>query len=221
MRNFARQGLAAGIAIAAAWVLGCRDPASQLAGAASQAATQLETIRAALPKPPAAADPADPEPADAPARTVYYRYLEPGGSMRFVSRIEDVPEAARATAKPIRIETAIAAQPARHGGWAEVKKSARPAPPAAIEPSGAPKPQAAAGSEHEVVVYTTSWCPWCKRTLRWLDAKRVTYVNKDIEANPAWRDELVEKTGRASIPVVEIDGHRISGYDESAMARLL
>jgi glutaredoxin-like YruB-family protein len=153
-----------------------------------------------------------------PSGQVYYRYVEPGGSLRFVARLEDVPEAERAHAKAIRgSRTSGPARPAWGSGG---KPARRPWSEAAIDP-GAAKPRADAAGGREVVVYTTSWCPWCRKTLAFLDAKHVDYVNKDIEKNSAWRDELVEKTGSASVPVVEIDGQRIDGFDQSAMERLL
>ena len=43
----------------------------------------------------------------------------------------------------------------------------------------------------------------------------------DIEADDAWREELEEKTGSTSIPVVEIDGEIIRGYDPGRMRKLL
>ena len=79
------------------------------------------------------------------------------------------------------------------------------------------KPVAAAG----VVVYTTSWCGWCRKTLAWLDERGVAYENRDIEHSDAWRDELVEKTGSVSIPVVEIDGQIVRGSDPIRLGELL
>jgi glutaredoxin-like YruB-family protein len=72
-----------------------------------------------------------------------------------------------------------------------------------------------------VIVYTTSWCGWCRKTLAFLDQNGIDYENRDIEADDAWRDELEEKTGGTSIPVVEIDGEIIRGYDPSRMRQLL
>ena len=72
-----------------------------------------------------------------------------------------------------------------------------------------------------MVVYTAPWCGWCRRTLAHLDARNVTYVNKDIEASPANRDELIRKTGRTSIPVVDIEGELIRGHDPARIDALL
>jgi len=75
--------------------------------------------------------------------------------------------------------------------------------------------------EHVVVVYTTSWCGWCRKTLNFLREEGVAFENRDIEANEMWRDELIEKTGDTGIPVVEIDGTIVRGYRPGRMAELL
>ena len=72
-----------------------------------------------------------------------------------------------------------------------------------------------------VVVYTTSWCGFCRKTLAYLDAKGVHYENRDVEGDAGYRDELIRKTGKTSIPVVEIDGTLIRGYNPKKMDRLL
>ena len=47
----------------------------------------------------------------------------------------------------------------------------------------------------------------------YLDAKGVHYENRDVEGDAGYRDELIRKTGKTSIPVVEIDGTLIRGYN--------
>ena len=72
-----------------------------------------------------------------------------------------------------------------------------------------------------VVVYTAPWCGWCRKTLAWLDARGVSYQNKDIESDDRYRQELLRKTGRTSIPYVEIGDGRIAGFSPGEMTRLL
>ena len=71
------------------------------------------------------------------------------------------------------------------------------------------------------MVYTATWCGWCRKTLAWLDERGIDYDNRDIDANPANRQELIRKAGRASIPVVEIDGRLVRGFDPAGMQALL
>jgi glutaredoxin len=143
--------------------------------------------------------------------SVYYQYVDDGGAVHFVASLEEVPAPWRDRAGRIEVE----------------RKPATPAPPPAAaheRPARRPfsdVPTPTARADGEVVVYTTKWCGWCRKTLAWLDQRGVDYVNKDIESDDRYRSELVEKTGRTSIPVVEIDGELIRGYDPGRMAQLL
>jgi glutaredoxin len=175
---------------------------------------QVAALGAPAPAPLPAAPSAQPE---APrAERSYYRYQGADGSLHFVDSLERVPEALRASARAI----AMAAEPARSTPPTPSRPSsapsARPFERVASLPA-ARRPPAAA----EVVVYTTSWCGWCRKTLAWLDERGVSYENRDIERSDAWRDELVEKTGSVSIPVVEIDGQLVRGFDPGRMGELL
>ena len=145
-------------------------------------------------------------------KDVYYQYVDDSGTVHFVQNLGDVP--ARWQSRAGRIEVEKTAPVPRRGdprpattGRAAAKKSTQRA--------------AAYRTDPEVVVYTTTWCGWCRKTLAFLDERGVRYVNKDIEANDWNRDELIEKTGRTSIPVVEINGEIIRGYNAERMEQLL
>jgi glutaredoxin len=199
-----------------------------LAACGPQGATDLDApapSAAATPAPPPAApapDAGDVEPAAA-ART-YYGFVDENGSFRFVDSLDDVPEDQRAKARAIAIaggsSEAEASPPARPVNRLPSAPVAN-APPPAFAPPAARAPDGEASVDGPVVVYTTSWCPWCRKTLAWLDEQGVAYVNKDIERNLAWRRELIEKTGQAAIPVVEIHGELVRGFDPQRMNELL
>jgi glutaredoxin-like YruB-family protein len=152
----------------------------------------------------------------AAART-YYSYIDAGGSLHFVDALERVPEPHRKSARPISMS----------GGprQSEPPALARAETPAAKRrPFSSPAAQAPAArgrGASEVIVYTTSWCPWCRKTTAWLDERGIEYENRDIEKNPAWREELLDKSGGTSIPVVEIDGEVIRGFSPARMGELL
>jgi glutaredoxin len=152
---------------------------------------------------------AEPEPEEREPAT-FYRYTDETGTVRFVSSLAEVPKAFRDGAKPVgnRLQRAPALPTSKRKAGTQ---AAREALTAGIERS----------LEHEVVVYTTSWCGWCRKTLAFLDKQGVAYENRDIEADETYRDELIEKTGGTTIPVVEIDGQIIRGYDPTRMAQLL
>jgi glutaredoxin len=161
----------------------------------------LATLRRAF-----ASAPAEPETGGG-----YWRYSESNGSVRFVQSLAEVPESARASAQ--RIEASLQ-RPAP-----SARPAARPARPARARAAPEPEPRRAEAAT--VVVYTTSWCGWCRKTLAWLDERGVDYENRDIERNPAWAAELQRKTGSQSIPVVDVDGRIVRGFDPGTLARLL
>jgi glutaredoxin 3 len=145
-------------------------------------------------------------------KEVYYQYVDGSGTVHFVQNLADVP--ARWQNKAGRIELEKNA-PAPGGSGTRRTASRRVAGERSAGRATAYRRQP------EVVVYTTAWCGWCRKTLQFLDERGVRYVNKDIEANDWNRDELIEKTGRTSIPVVEIDGEIIRGFDAARMEELL
>jgi mycoredoxin len=181
-----------------------RSPGQEmdLASLADEAQTAVAEQLGAQPEPEATEDEHEP--------ATFYRYTDETGTVRFVSSLSEVPKALRDEARPVgnRVQKAPALPSSKRAASKEV---ARQAAVAGIERS----------FEHEVVVYTTSWCGWCRKTLAFLDKKGVAYENRDIESDDAYRDELIEKTGGTTIPVVEIDGEIIRGYDPGRMSELL
>ena len=75
--------------------------------------------------------------------------------------------------------------------------------------------------EHKVIVYSTEWCPWCHKAKEWLDKNKVKYEDRDPEKNPKYAEELVQKSGQSGIPVIDIDGNIIVGYNEGEMKKYL
>ena len=69
--------------------------------------------------------------------------------------------------------------------------------------------------DSKVIVYSTSWCAFCHTEMEWLKKLGVEYTAKDIEAEPAARDELLGKNGGnfQGVPVTDINGELILGFD--------
>jgi glutaredoxin len=160
------------------------------------------------------------EPAPTAGRT-YYRYIDATGSLRFVDSFERVPEAFRASAKPMAMGDGSGDNEAPRLTRAESRAPRRPFSGPARQPVDASPPARRAPASAGVVLYSTSWCGWCRKTMAWLDARGVEYENRDIEKRPAWREELIEKSGSTSVPVVEIGGELVHGFDPGRMGELL
>ena len=67
----------------------------------------------------------------------------------------------------------------------------------------------------QVTVYSTSWCAFCHTEMEWLKKLGVDFNMKDIEADPAARDELLSKNGGnfQGVPVTDIAGELVLGFD--------
>jgi glutaredoxin 3 len=81
-------------------------------------------------------------------------------------------------------------------------------------------PQTAA-KPHRVLVFTTPTCPWCQRAKQYLRQQRVPYREVDVSRDAAAARDLVRRTGQMGVPVVEIDGRPVVGFDQRAIDRLL
>ena len=159
---------------------------------------------------PAARAAAEPETARAEAarrgKVLYYQYIDDRGSIRLVESMGEVPmtswdrmQIIEIDASPVRLQT-----------------------PRAPHVQRGPERRAFAYTpDPTVIVYSTSWCGFCRKTFAYLDAKGIRYQNRDIEKDDDYRQELIRKTGRTSIPVVEIDGTLVRGFNPHKMDRLL
>ena len=67
-----------------------------------------------------------------------------------------------------------------------------------------------------VEVYTTPSCPFCVRAKRLLEARRIPFHEIDVAGDDALRADLVERTGRRTVPQIFIDGRPIGGFEELA-----
>lgn len=75
----------------------------------------------------------------------------------------------------------------------------------------------------QIVVYSTTWCGYCKMLKKYLTDKGLTYVEKDIETDAAAHAELMEKIGDnfRGVPVADIYGNIILGFDRPAIDEAL
>jgi glutaredoxin 3 len=65
-----------------------------------------------------------------------------------------------------------------------------------------------------VIMYTTSWCPYCSRARALLTRKGVSFEEIDIEAAPGKRAEMQTRSGRRSVPQIFIGDHHVGGSDD-------
>jgi mycoredoxin len=73
----------------------------------------------------------------------------------------------------------------------------------------------------QTTVYTTSWCGYCKRGKAWLSSHDQPYVERDIEADPSARAMVQRISGGTAVPVFDIDGTVVRGFDPGALSSTL
>lgn len=66
----------------------------------------------------------------------------------------------------------------------------------------------------DVLLYTMSWCPFCRRAKKLLSEKGVQWNELDIEADPAYRQAMIKASGRKPVPQIFINGTHVGGCDE-------
>jgi glutaredoxin 3 len=65
-----------------------------------------------------------------------------------------------------------------------------------------------------VKVYSTPTCPWCLRAKQFLKDNNIVFENLDVAQDHAAAEEMVQKSGQMGVPVLDIDGEIIVGFDK-------
>lgn len=73
----------------------------------------------------------------------------------------------------------------------------------------------------EVIIYTTPTCAWCKKLKEWLKKKKVSYQEHDVVESDDAREIMIDKSGQMAVPVIEMAGEIIVGFDEARMEEIL
>jgi len=76
-------------------------------------------------------------------------------------------------------------------------------------------------TEHKVKVYSTQTCPWCHKVKEFLKEKKIKFEDIDVGADQKAANEMVEKSGQMGVPVTDIDGTVIVGFDKEAIEKAL
>ena len=75
--------------------------------------------------------------------------------------------------------------------------------------------------EKKVKVYSTPSCPYCIRLKQFLEDNKIEFEDIDVAANPQAGQEMVQKSGQMGVPVVDIDGEIIVGFEQAKISQLL
>jgi len=75
--------------------------------------------------------------------------------------------------------------------------------------------------EHKVKVYSTPSCPWCNIAKEFLKKNNVSFEEIDVSQDMIAAQEMMIKSGQMGVPVIEIDGQMIVGFDEQKLKKIL
>lgn len=68
-----------------------------------------------------------------------------------------------------------------------------------------------------IKVYSTPTCPWCTKAKSYLKSKNVEFQEVNVASNLEGRAEMLEKSGQSGVPVLDICGNVILGFDKQGI----
>ena len=72
-----------------------------------------------------------------------------------------------------------------------------------------------------VSIYSTPTCVYCKAAKDFMKAHNVPFTEYDVAADLVRRKEMIERSGQMGVPVLDIDGQIMVGYEEKALSEAL
>jgi glutaredoxin 3 len=76
-------------------------------------------------------------------------------------------------------------------------------------------------TQKNVKIYTSVTCPWCIKTKEFLKANNVTYDEISVTNDEKARTEVFKKSGQMGVPVIDVEGTIIVGYDRTSLKKAL
>ncbi len=73
----------------------------------------------------------------------------------------------------------------------------------------------------KVTIYTTPSCVYCKAAKAFFAENNIQYEEKDVAKDEQARSEMVKKSGMMAVPVIDIDGNVVIGFDKAKLSELL
>jgi glutaredoxin-like YruB-family protein len=73
----------------------------------------------------------------------------------------------------------------------------------------------------DIKVYTTPSCPWCQRAKEYLNQIHVDFNEINVQSDRAGAMEMMRKSGQRSVPVIDINGNIVIGFDQGKIDNLL
>ena len=75
--------------------------------------------------------------------------------------------------------------------------------------------------DKKVTVYSTPTCPFCIRAKQYLKENNIQFTEIDVSEEHEKAQEMINKSGQMGVPVIEIDGQIIVGFDKEKIKETL
>jgi glutaredoxin 3 len=75
--------------------------------------------------------------------------------------------------------------------------------------------------DKKIKLYSTPACPYCMRLKQFLRDNNINFEDVDVSNNQLEAEEMIQKSGQMGVPVVDIDGEIIIGFDKEKIKQAL
>jgi glutaredoxin 3 len=72
-----------------------------------------------------------------------------------------------------------------------------------------------------VKIYSTPTCPWCKKAKAYFKENDIKFTDVDVSSDEAAQKEMIDKSGQMGVPVIEINGKILIGFDQAKVEEAL
>ena len=72
-----------------------------------------------------------------------------------------------------------------------------------------------------VIIYSTPTCHFCHQAKEFLTAKNVKFIDYNVATDLERRKEMIEKTGQMGVPVIDVEGEIMIGFEQDRLATAL
>ena len=76
-------------------------------------------------------------------------------------------------------------------------------------------------ADRSVIIYSTPTCGYCKHAKAFFQEHGVEYVEKDVSEDLQAQEEMINKTNQMGVPVIDINGEIVIGFDQDKLSELL
>ena len=76
-------------------------------------------------------------------------------------------------------------------------------------------------TDKNVKIYSTPTCPYCKMAKQFLTENNIHFEDIDVASNQTAAQEMISKSNQMGVPVIEVDGQVVVGFDKGKIKQLL